>query len=154
MLLLGLWQTRAALAEKVTYVIDGDTVIMDDHQRVRLIGIDAPEIDSRYHRGEYFGRESGEYLRKRIEGREVVLKPGAEPFDKYGRRLAFIYLPDGTFINEEMVRLGFAETFRSFPFSGREKFLALEDQAREKELGMWGKRKRPWWLRGFSRKKS
>jgi micrococcal nuclease len=142
-----------ALAEKVIYVIDGDTLILDNHERVRLIGINAPEIASKYHRGERYGKEAKKYLRKRVEGQEVTLKPGAEPFDKYERRLAYVYLPDGTFINEELVKLGYAETFRKFPFTYKERFLALEAEAKEKRLGMWGARKRPWWLKGFIRKR-
>jgi len=143
-----------ASAEKIIYVIDGDTVILDNHDRVRLIGINSPEITSKYHRGEYYGKEAKLYLKKRIEGKEVVLKPGTEPFDKYERRLAYIYLPDGTFINEELVRLGYAETFRKFPFPYKEKFLALENEAREKHIGMWSTRKKPWWLKGFGKKKA
>lgn len=146
--------TSQALAEKVIYVIDGDTVILDNHERVRLIGINSPEIASKYHRGEYYGKEAKKYLKKRIEGKEISLKPGAEPFDKYERRLAYIYLTDGTFINEELVRLGYAETFRKFPFIYKEQFLELEKEAKDKRLGMWSARKRPWWLKGFVRKKT
>jgi len=142
-----------AFAETVIYVIDGDTVILDNHERVRLIGIDTPEIRSKYHRGEPHGKEAKKYLKKLIEGKEVVLKPGREPKDKYGRRLAYLYTPDGLFINEELVRLGHAETFRRFPFQYKEKFLQLEAEAKVTEVGMWGKRKRPWWLKGFWRKK-
>jgi len=143
-----------ALAEKVIYVIDGDTVILDNHERVRLIGINSPEIASKYHRGEYYGKEAKKYLKKRIEGKEVTLKPGAEPFDKYERRLSYIYLADGTFINEELVKLGYAETFRKFPFTYKEQFLELEKEAKDKRLGMWSARKKPWWLKGFVRKKT
>jgi micrococcal nuclease len=141
-------------AEKVAYVIDGDTIIVDNHERVRLIGINAPEINSKYHRGEFFGKESRKYLKDRLEGKEVVLKAGTEPFDKYGRRLSYVYLPDGAYINEEMVRLGYAETFRAFPFPDKEKFLSLEEAARDKQLGMWGVRKKPWWLKSLWKKKS
>ena len=142
-----------AWAEKVVFVIDGDTVILANHERVRLIGIDAPEIKSKYHRGEFFGKESAQYLKARIEGKDVVLKSGAEPRDKYGRRLAYIYLGDGTSIDEELVRLGYASVFRKFPFPEREQFLKLEAEAKEKKLGMWGKKKSPWWLKGFGKKK-
>jgi micrococcal nuclease len=139
-----------AFAERVVYVIDGDTVVLDNHERVRLLGINAPEINSKYHRGEFFGKESQKYLKQRLEGKEVTLKMGAETRDKYGRLLAYIYLPDGTFINEELVKMGYAETFRSKPCEYREAFLKLEEEAKASQLGMWKARKRPWWLRrGF-----
>jgi micrococcal nuclease len=149
-LLLGF--TVSAWAEKVIYVIDGDTVILDNHERVRFIGIDAPEVASKYHRAEYYGKEAKKYLQGRIEGQEVVLKPGKEPFDKYERRLAYVYLPDGTFINEELVRLGYADVFWSIPFEYRESFVQLQKEAKEKQIGMWQVKKRPWWLRGFRRR--
>ncbi len=151
-ILIGLANTAQVFAERIVYVIDGDTVILKNHERVRLIGIDAPEIDSKYHRGEPFGKEAKKYLKELIEGKEVTLKDGPEPRDKYGRRLAFIYLPDGVFVNEVMVREGYAEAYRRFPHKYREHFLELEAEAKGNESGMWGKKKRPWWLRGFWRK--
>jgi micrococcal nuclease len=147
--LFSLLLASSAFAERVAYVIDGDTVILDNRERVRLIGIDTPEISSKYHRGEYYGKEAKKYLKELIEGKEVTLEYGPEPRDKYGRRLAFLYLPDGTFVNEELVRLGYAETFRKYPFKYREDFMRLEKEAKEQEVGMWKKRKKPWWMRAI-----
>lgn len=126
-------------AEKVQYVIDGDTFILQNNQRVRMIGINAPETSHRRYgkKGQAFGKEAKERLRKFIEGKEVVLKEDREPFDRFGRRLAYVYLPDGTFVNREMVREGYAETFRRFPFQYKEEFLKLEEVARGAKLGMW-----------------
>lgn len=128
----------AASAERVRHVIDGDTLVLDSGDKVRLIGIDAPEIENRKYgrRGEYFGEEARIYLRDLVEGRDVRLEAGQEPRDRYGRRLAFLYLDD-LLVNREMVRLGFADVFRKFPFKGKEEFLRLESEAREAGRGLW-----------------
>ena len=130
-------------AEKVRYVIDGDTFILENNQRVRMIGINAPEISHRRYgkkRGEYFGKQSKAYLKRLIEGRDVELKKGGEPFDRFGRRLAYVYLPDGTFVNAKMVEEGYAEVFRKFPFDHKEEFMTLEAEARSEWRGVWKKR--------------
>lgn len=128
-------------AEKaeVRYVIDGDTFILENNQRVRMIGINAPETShKRYGKeGQAFGNESKRFLKRVIEGKEVDLHAGKEGFDRFGRRLAYVYLQDGTFVNEKMVELGYAETFRKFPFEFKEEFLKLESNARNQKLGMW-----------------
>ena len=132
-----------AYGERVRYVIDGDTFIIESQERIRMIGINAPEIDhAKYHKkGQYFGKESRDYLKNLIEHREVVLKSGDEPFDRFGRRLAYVYLGDGTFVNRKMVEEGYAETFRKFPFAYKKEFLELESRARAAKRGMWAQTK-------------
>lgn len=133
-------------AEKVRYVMDGDTFTLEDNQRVRMIGINAPEIRHRRYqgRGEPFGGEAKRYLAALIEGKEVELRQGREPFDRFGRRLAYVYLSDGTFVNRKMVEQGFAETFRKFEFEHRDDFLLLERQAHEEGRGMWSREPKTW----------
>lgn len=133
-------------AARVKYVIDGDTFILEDNQKIRMIGINAPEVDHPKYRkkGQRFGKESKVYLRKRIQGKDVKLKKGLEGYDRYGRRLAYVYLPDGTFVNREMVLLGYAETFRRFPFEHKEEFLRLERDAQTRKLGLWSDRPPDW----------
>jgi len=132
--------------EKVRYVIDGDTFILENNQRVRMIGIDAPEVGHRKYgkRAEPFGREARHYLKQLIEKKEVVLKPGEEPFDRFGRRLAYVYLEDGTFVNQKMVEDGYAETFRALSFSFKKGFQELERTARTEKRGMWSERTSTW----------
>ena len=126
-------------AETVGYVIDGDTFILKNNQRVRMIGINAPETSHRRYgkKGQAFGNEAKARLKKWIEKKEVTLKNGRELFDRYGRRLAYVYLPDGTFVNREMVREGYAEAYQKFPFEYKKEFLELEQQAKAGKLGMW-----------------
>ncbi len=134
------------LAEKVRYVIDGDTVILENDVHVRLIGINAPEVDHpAYGRvGEPFGKESADYLRELLKGHEIRLESGAEPKDRFGRTLAYIYRDDGLFVNRTMVEKGYAETFRRFDFPQKQEFLELEKKARQARIGMWAERPEDW----------
>ncbi len=138
-------------AEKVSYVIDGDTFILENNQRVRMIGINAPETAHRRYgkKGQPFGNQARERLRRFIDGKDVTLKDGRELFDRFGRRLAYVYLPDGTFVNREMVREGYAETFRKFQFEYKSEFLELERAAKQEKSGMW-KEKPSSWSAGFT----
>lgn len=140
-LLLGALVAAAspAFAEKVRYVIDGDTLILQNHQRVRLIGVDAPEISHRRYgkKGDPFGDQSRAFLASLVQGREVRLENGREEFDRFGRRLAYVYLPDGTFVNRKLVEEGMARAYRKFPFEFRDEFIGLEKQAAHEQRGLW-----------------
>lgn len=141
-LFLFLFQSLA-LAEKVRYVIDGDTFILQNNLRVRMVGIDAPEISNKRYqkKGDPFGDEAKEHLKGLIEKKHVTLKTcGPEEYDRFGRRLACVYLPDGTFVNQRMIETGMAEVYRRFPFEFKEKFSELEMEAKKARKGMWGKR--------------
>lgn len=83
--------------------IDGDTIELSNGVVVRYIGIDTPEVD------EPLGKEATEYNRKLVEGKSIRLKYDVQKEGKYGRVLAYVYLEDGTFVNCELIRLGYAE---------------------------------------------
>jgi micrococcal nuclease len=130
----------------VVRVIDGDTFWLDDGSdeslRVRLIGIDAPE--SRDYGSKikgYYGEEAKEYLTKLIRGKKVRLEFDVERFDQYDRTLAYVYLEDGTFVNAELVKNGYAMTM-TFPPNVRYTltFLKLAREARKKKSGLWGEK--------------
>ncbi len=143
------WPANGCLfAEEILYVIDGDTVVLANahEEHVRLIGIDAPEIDHPDYgrKGEPYGTESADYLRSLVGGKTVRLEGGSESKDKYGRTLAYLYLPDGLFVNRQMVESGYAETFRRFDFTYKQEFLDLEKKARAEKRGMWRERPNDW----------
>jgi micrococcal nuclease len=129
-----------AQAEIVKHVIDGDTVILDNEQRVRLIGIDTPEVDHpKYNRqGEYYGEEARIYLKSRVEGKVVRVEDDHEAYDKYGRRLGYLFLDD-TLLNRELIVEGYAEATKRFEYRYKEEFLRLENEARLSGKGMWGR---------------
>jgi len=121
----------------VVRVIDGDTIEIEGGQRVRYIGIDAPEIAHPTEPAEYFGEEAAERNRELVEGKIVSLERDVEDRDEYGRRLRYVWLGD-TVINAELVRLVYAYAY-SLPPNVRyqELFLCLEGEAREQKLGLW-----------------
>jgi micrococcal nuclease len=119
----------------VSHIVDGDTidVALDGRSyRVRYIGMDTPE------RGNYFFSEATEANRALVEGQQVILVKDVSETDRYGRLLRYIYLEDGTFVNAELVRQGYA-VIATFPPDVRHQalFLELEREAREAGRGLW-----------------
>ena len=93
--------------EKVSEVIDGDTFKTEAGSTVRLLGINAPEIN------DAGGDIAKQMLVCLIRGRNVRLERDLTDKDDYGRLLRYVYV-DTIFVNAEMIRLGFAE-LRFFP---------------------------------------
>jgi micrococcal nuclease len=96
---------------KVTRVIDGDTFITNKGDRVRLIGVDAPELPS------LRGIESKMYLNQLIHNKVVILERDeiSDNKDKYGRLLRYVYL-DKKDVNLHMIKSGYAEPYLYFNF--------------------------------------
>jgi micrococcal nuclease len=134
-----------AFAATVNFVHDGDTLYLDTAStelKVRLIGIDTPELDSQHNpdAGECYGEEARELLRDFLpEGTTVWALEDREPEDRYGRSLLYVYLNDGTFVNLAMIELGAAESLKVAP---NDRFWpqlrSAEDEAHAAQLGMWG----------------
>jgi micrococcal nuclease len=120
----------------VTRVIDGDTIRIDDGRKVRLAGVDAPEVDSPYSREEPCGPQSRAYLKALIEGRKVTVKAGREPYDRYGRTLAMVYLDD-VLVNGRIIRDGWARAYRRFDYPYKDLFIAYEAEAKARGIGIW-----------------
>ncbi|MDY6890283.1 MAG: thermonuclease family protein [Pseudomonadota bacterium] len=94
---------------EVAQVYDGDTVRLSSGERVRLIGIDTPEIGRDGRADQPGARAAGRWLEQRVQGQQVYLLPGVERRDRYGRLLAHLYWRD-ELVAEQMLRqgLGFA----------------------------------------------
>jgi len=89
----------------VVRVLDGDTIevlLAGETLRLRYIGIDSPED------GQPFSSEATEANRQLVEGKKVLLEKDVSETDRYDRLLCYVYLLDGTFINAELVRAGYA----------------------------------------------
>jgi len=89
-------------------VIDGDTVQLSDGTRVRLLGIDSPELAQQDKAAETGAVEAREWLRLEVEGTSVTLRYGPERHDRYGRTLAWIYDSHGELINLQLLTEGHA----------------------------------------------
>ncbi|TXH07563.1 MAG: hypothetical protein E6Q06_02400 [Candidatus Moraniibacteriota bacterium] len=122
---------------RVTRVIDGDTFEIAGGERVRLIGIDTPESVKPNTPVECYGKESSEYLKSLIEGKEVRLERDRTDRDRYARLLRYAYLGE-VFINEKMVRDGYAESVGYKPDTEKQLVLdRAEEAARAEYSGRW-----------------
>lgn len=119
---------------KCLYVVDGDTIIVSGQEKVRLIGVDAPEIPHEDKPGEEGGEEARKFLKKLVEGRKVNLEYDWERLDRYGRTLAYVYTEEGKLANEELIASGHAEAMRHFTYSKKERFLEVEKKAKNKKI--------------------
>ena len=125
----------------VLSITDGDTFRIADGsvkgQVIRLIGVDAPESrNSARKKIAPYGKEASEYLEKMIGGKKVRLEYDVERTDRYGRTLAYIYLEDGTFVNAELVKNGYAMVMTVPPnVRQQELFVKLARRARSRERG-------------------
>jgi micrococcal nuclease len=132
-------------AGTVTRVVDGDTILVRGPggrtEDIRLIGIDTPEtVDPRRPVG-CFGPEASNYAKHLLSGRQVLLRYDRELHDRYGRFLAYVWLPgrSGMFVNARLVELGYARAFPFPPNTAHEAlFAALERQAAIAGRGLWG----------------
>lgn len=118
-------------------VVDGDTVILDGGERVRLIGVDTPELHRPNTPVQYYAREAKAFTRRLAEHRAVRLDYDQQRRDKYGRTLGYVYLEDGTFVNLEIVRQGYGFAYTRFPFRYLDVFRAAEREARTSHAGLW-----------------
>lgn len=126
-------------AAVVLRVIDGDTLLIDRNRRVRLLGVDTPETKHPDLPPEPYGAEATQFTARLVEGKRVQLVFDKERFDDYHRILAFVYLDDGTFLNEELVRAGLATAEPQYPFRGdiKKQLIAAEDLAKSMGIGIW-----------------
>ena len=136
-----------ALEMKSSYsverVIDGDTIDISFNgtkTRVRLIGINTPETVDPRRPVQCFGKEASARAKELLSGKEVFIEldPSQDRYDKYGRLLAYIYLPNGVFFNELMIKEGYAYeyTYR-VPYKYQEEFKQAERDARTNKRGLW-----------------
>lgn len=125
----------------VTRVVDGDTVAVEidgAEDRVRYIGVDTPESVAPGQPVECFGPEAARFNARLVEGEQVRLVFDAERRDRYGRLLAYVYTGD-VFVNEELIRRGFATTLTIPPNdSFADRFAELADRAAAAGRGLWG----------------
>lgn len=142
----------------VARVSDGDTVRLrfpDGHEeRVRLIGIDTPEVheSAKLERDaqrsgrdratiQALGREAAAFTRQLVEGKPVEVESDVEKRDRYGRLLAYLWLPGGRMVNVELVRDGYAQVLTVPPNVRYERlFRECQREAREAGRGLWGRR--------------
>jgi micrococcal nuclease len=131
----------------VVRVVDGDTLHLgvadseDDATKVRLVGVDAPEMGWGGRERMYYAEEATAFARRLAMGQRVTvyLDQQAGSRDRYGRLLAYIQLPDGRFLNEELLSQGFAYADLRFKHGYYQKYQQLEASARALKEGLWAR---------------
>lgn len=122
-------------AYKVVRIVDGDTVRISYEgvdTSVRLIGIDTPEPNEDY------GKEAALFIQNLLQDEYVYLRFGAEKTDIYGRMLAYLYrVPDGLFVNLEIVRQGYGRVETRFSFDHFNLFDNYNERAQLAAKGLW-----------------
>ena len=138
----------------VKQVIDGNTLELEDGEKVRLAGVACLALD------EPFGKEAAEFTRKTVEGKKVWLEYDQTRKDKYGRTLAYVHkmvtlgilssshepsprIQEEVVLNEEIIRRGYGHAYTKYPFKYMEKYRQLEKEARKAGIGIWAKPQKP-----------
>ncbi len=148
---------RAAEPLPVRFVLDGDTIEVGGKGRVRLLGIDAPELGAGFDTPAAFAQEARALMTTLVAHRYVELQSDGETFDRYGRRLAYVLRDDGLFVNAEMLRAGLARVSARAPLRRLDELRRgggaappprpprpggrrAEPAARQARRGIWGDR--------------
>ncbi len=132
--------------EMVKYVIDGDTIILNNGKKVRYISINTPE------RGECWYRQAKKKNQELIEGRQIFLEKDISNYDKYQRILRYVYVPilkkgvfkDSNnskmyFVNMELVKAGLARVREYKPdLKYLKELKEVEKYAKQNKIGLWG----------------
>jgi micrococcal nuclease len=118
--------------------MDGDTLILEGGLKVRLLGIDAPEMEREGRPAEFLAHQAKAALAGLTQGQRVRLEYDQLRYDHFGRLLAYLFLPDQTLINAEMVRQGLAHVYLHTPnVRYRDLLLAAQREALEANRGLW-----------------
>lgn len=130
----------------VVKIVDGDTVdVRDDVRgrlRIRLLGIDTPEVHRPHYSVGCFGPEATEFAQSTLQGRRVAIitDAGQGQFDRYGSTLAYLDKADGWDYSIEAARAGFAHAYiyENHPAERYPQIAAAEQEARSAGRGLWG----------------
>jgi len=135
----------------VKRVVDGDTVVLSTGEKVRMIGIDTPEsrMNKKLKRDMEktrldadtiiaLGKRSAQFTRTLTEGKPVRLEFDVQKKDRYDRLLAYLYAENGTFVNAEIIKEGYAMVMTVPPnVKYKDLFAKYQKEAREAQRGLW-----------------
>ena len=124
----------------VRFVIDGDTLELTGVGRVRLLGIDAPELGSGFETPAPFAREARERLASLALRQWVRLEGDDQMRDTYGRALAYVFRTDGLLLNAELLRAGLARVNARSSLKRLGELRRAEEEAQRVHRGIWGER--------------
>lgn len=122
---------------KIVRVIDGDTIVTENNQKIRLIGIDTPEVNNNNNSQKCLGDIATNKMKELVEGKDVILEKDVSDIDKYGRLLRYIWV-DNTLINKTLVQEGYAKVDTVKPdIKYLQVFSVAQTQAQNRKVGLW-----------------
>jgi micrococcal nuclease len=122
----------------VQRVVDGNTLVLENGELVRLIGVDTPATKPKKP-VQLFSEDATAFTRRMVEGKRVRLEFDIviRYRDLYGHTLAYVLLEDGTLLNAEIIKQGYGRVYVLYPFSKMEEFRRLQREARQQGRGPW-----------------
>jgi len=124
----------------VRYVHDGDTLHLTSGEKVRLIGVDTPELARKSRPNQAFAVQARDRLRQlvRNSSNKLALRLDTEHLDRYGRRLAHLYTQNGSSIAAQLLQEGLATLLAIPPnLNGLDCYAKIETQAQKTQRGVW-----------------
>jgi len=108
-------------------------------EKLRFIGVDTPETHDPRKAVQCFGVKAAAFTKSLIGTSNVRLEsdPLSTNRDRYNRLLRYIYLPNGTLVNAEIIKQGYGFAYTGFPFTKSDEFLKDQTTAREQNKGLW-----------------
>lgn len=125
---------------RIKRVVDGDTLLLEGGERVRLLGVDTPETVKPDTPVQFLGPEASAFTKQMVEGRQVTLVFDKERYDRYHRILAFVYVSE-TCLNEELIRNGLSFAQLQYPYRSdmKRRFKQAEAEAQAQKRGLWSR---------------
>jgi len=130
------------LVSFVENTYDGDTFTLNDKTRVRFIGINTPELGRNGKPDQAYARQATDALIQLLakSSNKVILQYGKKAKDHYKRRLAHVFLADGTNVSEQLLLKGLAYRVAVPPnLWAQDCYLKAENKARESKIGLWSR---------------
>ena len=123
----------------VERAIDGDTVVLVGGERIRLLGVDTPELHHPSKPVQCYAEEARRFSRSMVENKQVKLTFEGPLKDRYGRTPAWVWYGDkySRLLNADLIEEGYGFSYRKYPTSKVEEFNRMERKAREAGRGMW-----------------
>jgi micrococcal nuclease len=117
-------------------IVDGDTFVTSSGQKVRMIGVNTPEV---FGEAEYYGQEASNFSKQQLVGQTVYLFKDVSDTDKYDRWLRFVFIKeDPIMFNETLIMEGYANTMSLSPdVLLTKKFSLLKREAQDDRIGLW-----------------
>jgi len=137
------WQLPQPGFYTINHFIDGDTIAvnMNGHaETVRFIGVDTPETHKPNTPVQCFGPNAADFTKHSIGSGQVRLEADSlnTNRDRYNRLLRYVYLPDGTLLDKQLITEGYGFAYTQFPFSQSADFSTAQTSAKTTTKGLWG----------------